>query len=186
MMDVYTSGNKLKIRALAITTDKENKENTEYVPVKAKAGYRAGYNDPEFIASLPKYSIPNVPGNGTYRIFPISGDSMLPIPDNSDVVGHYIEDWRGIKPATPCILILDGVNDFVFKLVTLQEHRNVLLESLNKNYKPYTIHATDILEVWQFYAYQTRQFPEPPAELQMMANTINEILSEVKILKERK
>ena len=38
--DVYMTGSKLRV--LAITVDKNNKENTEYVPVKAKAGYMAG------------------------------------------------------------------------------------------------------------------------------------------------
>src|SRR5690625_1037354 len=37
--DVYMTGS--KIRVLAISTDKQNNENAEYVPVKAKAGYRS-------------------------------------------------------------------------------------------------------------------------------------------------
>src|SRR6202000_291490 len=41
--DVYMTGS--KIRVLAITVNSDNRENTEYVPVKAKAGYMAGYND---------------------------------------------------------------------------------------------------------------------------------------------
>ncbi|HEY3389742.1 MAG TPA: helix-turn-helix transcriptional regulator, partial [Prolixibacteraceae bacterium] len=43
--DVYIRGGNLRV--LAISVDKSNNENVEYVPVKAKAGYMAGYNDPE-------------------------------------------------------------------------------------------------------------------------------------------
>lgn len=76
--DVYMRGGNLRV--LAISVDKGNQENVEYVPIKAKAGYLSGYNDPEFIASLPRFSLPNLPRQGTYRIFPTVGDSMLPIP----------------------------------------------------------------------------------------------------------
>lgn len=38
--DVYVKGGKLRV--LAITVDKENRENAEYVPISAKAGYRTG------------------------------------------------------------------------------------------------------------------------------------------------
>ncbi|MNR31246.1 hypothetical protein D3C85_1487450 [compost metagenome] len=74
------------LRVLAITVDRDNKENTEHVPVKAQGGYRAGHNDPEFIVTLPKFNFPNLPKGGSYRMFPTSGDSMLPIPEGSDVI----------------------------------------------------------------------------------------------------
>src|SRR5690606_40737116 len=55
--DVYIKGGNLRV--LAISVDKSNNENVEYVPVKAKAGYASGgYNDPEYIAGLPKFSMP--------------------------------------------------------------------------------------------------------------------------------
>jgi transcriptional regulator with XRE-family HTH domain len=50
--DIYLQGGNLRV--LAITVDKDNKENMEYIPVKARAGYQAGYNDPEFLAALPR------------------------------------------------------------------------------------------------------------------------------------
>ncbi|MGC9354693.1 MAG: helix-turn-helix domain-containing protein, partial [Mariniphaga sp.] len=40
--DVYIRGGNLRV--LAISVDRSNNENVEYVPVKAKAGYMAGYN----------------------------------------------------------------------------------------------------------------------------------------------
>ena len=111
--DVYIMGS--KIRVLAISVDKENRENAEYVPVSAKAGYRSGLTDPEYIASLPKFNMPTFPKFGTFRTFPVSGDSMLPVPDKSNVTGRFLENWKEIKPNTLCILILNGTDDFVFK-----------------------------------------------------------------------
>ena len=63
---------------LAITVDSEGRENVELVPQKAAAGYLNGYADPEFISELPKFHLPILPTNATYRAFEISGDSMLP------------------------------------------------------------------------------------------------------------
>ena len=171
--DVYLSGGQLRV--LAITVDKTNKENVEYVPVKAKAGYASGHNDPDFIAALPKYSIPNLPKGGTFRIFPISGDSMLPIPDGSEIIGKYVQDWRQIKPKTACIVILRGVNDFVFKLVTVNTDQTVLLESLNTTYKPYAVDAADVLEVWQFYSYQSKEMPEAMTDMQEVKSILQEL-----------
>lgn len=146
---------------LAISVDKSNNENVEFVPVKAKAGYASGgYSDPEYIAGLPRFSIPNLPRNGTYRIFPITGDSMLPVPDGSEVTGRFIEDWRALKPDTPCVVVLRGNQDFVFKLVTVTGDGVLRLRSLNPVYEPYEVPAEDVLEVWQFYSFTSREMPE--------------------------
>jgi transcriptional regulator with XRE-family HTH domain len=161
--DVYMTGS--NIRVLAITVDKNNKENTEYVPIKAKAGYRSGYNDPEFIATLPKFTLPNLPKSGTFRMFPTSGDSMLPIPENSDIIAQYAEDWKQLKPDTPCIVILKGDQDFVFKLVTVGDDQTVLLKSLNSLYEPYVVEAGDILEIWKYFSHQTSTLPKGETDL---------------------
>ncbi|MGD9929323.1 MAG: XRE family transcriptional regulator [Mangrovibacterium sp.] len=161
--DVYIRGGNLRV--LAISVDRSNNENVEYVPVKAKAGYMAGYNDPEFIASLPKYSLPNLPADGTFRIFPSTGDSMLPVPESSDIIAQYVPDWTIIKADTPCIVILKGQQDFVFKLVTVNADGTILLKSLNPVYKPYAVVTDDVLEIWRFYAYTSREFPEAQPEM---------------------
>ena len=175
--DVYMRGT--NIRVLAITVDKNNKENTEYVPVKAKAGYRAGYNDPQFLATLPKFSLPNLPKNGTYRMFPTTGDSMLPIPEGSDVIAQYVQDWKSLKPATPCIVILKEEQDFVFKLVTVQEDGKLLLQSLNKRYEPYYVDGEEVLEIWKYYKHQTDTFPRAATDLEELKELILDIRSSI-------
>lgn len=56
----------------------------------------------------------NLLWGGTYRMFPTTGDSMLPIPEGSDVVARYVQDWKTLKPDRHCIVILKGEQDFVF------------------------------------------------------------------------
>lgn len=177
----YISGKKMRL--LSISVNGENEENLEYIPIKAKAGYIAGHADPQFIAGLPKFTMPNLP-EGTFRMFPIVGDSMLPIPSGSEIIGSYIEDWRDIKPQTPCVLILDGEQDFVFKLVTL-ENEYFLLESLNPMYRPYTVGISGVLEIWQFHSYNSREMPEPLSEIKQVKNVVDEILSDLKSIKKK-
>lgn len=151
--DAYITGSKLRV--LAITTDKEGKENIEFVPVKAKAGYVAGYNDPEFINRLPKFHLPHLPRDKTFRMFPITGDSMLPFKEGDFIIAEYIRDWFTVKNNTLCVVILKGTQDFVFKKVTnsLKQNRELCLSSLNDLYKPYSVKAEDILELWQYHSY---------------------------------
>ncbi|MFC0319897.1 MULTISPECIES: XRE family transcriptional regulator [Olivibacter] len=170
----YINGKNLRVLSITVTPD--NKENMEYVPVKAKAGYAAGHADPEFLAALPKFSLPNLPAGGTYRMFPTTGDSMLPIPEGSDVVARYVQDWKTLKPDSLCIVILKGERDFVFKQVTLQGDGTVLLRSLNKNYAPYTVRVDEVLEIWQYVKHQTDKLPEAGTDLQ----EIRQLLLDVK------
>ena len=171
--DVYIRGGNLRV--LAISVDRSNNENIEYVPVKAKAGYMAGYNDPEFIATLPKYSFPNLPAQGTFRIFPSTGDSMLPVPENSDIIAQYVADWTTIKTETPCIVILKGQQDFVFKMVKVNTNGTILLKSLNPTYEPYTVDTGDVMEIWRFYAYTSREFPEARSEMATVLTAIKDL-----------
>ncbi|WP_321286237.1 helix-turn-helix domain-containing protein [uncultured Sunxiuqinia sp.] len=175
--DVYIRGGNLRV--LAISVDKSNNENVEYVPIKAKAGYMAGYNDPEFIAALPKYSIPNLPNQGTFRIFPSTGDSMLPVPEGSDIIAQYVADWSTLKTDTPCIVILKGQQDFVFKMVSVNSDGNILFKSLNPEYKPYTVESGNIMEIWQFYAYTSREFPEARPEMETILTAIKKLEEKV-------
>lgn len=150
--DIDVTGQKLRL--LTVSVDKEGKENIEMVPVKAQAGYTSDYGDTEFIASLPKFSLPFLPQDRTYRSFQIKGDSMLPIPEGAWVTGSYIQNWHSIKDGTPCVIVTrdEGI---VFKLVynQLKKNETLLLVSTNRIYKPYELAANKIAEVWQFETY---------------------------------
>lgn len=67
-----------------------------FVPVKAAAGYLAGYADAEFIDELNTFTLPMLSG-GNYRAFEIIGDSMLPTPSGSIIVGEKTESLDEAK-----------------------------------------------------------------------------------------
>lgn len=157
-------GNAASVRVLSITVDGDDKENIELVPVKASAGYLNGYSDPEYIAELPKFSLPMF-RQGTYRAFEIKGDSMLPLSSGSVVIAEYVENWSEIKPGQTYVVISrdEGV---VYKRIAFKykEDKGLKLVSDNRSYEPYWVAANDILEVWKAKAYISTQLPEPTPE----------------------
>lgn len=184
--DAYARGT--KIRILATTVNADNDDNAEFVPVKAKAGYTSGYGDPDFIASLPHFSLPQLPKNRKHRMFPTTGDSMSPVPEGAYVVGEYVEDWKSLKDRTPCVVVTreDGI---VFKLVTPRAggaSKALLLESLNSIYAGYEVALADVLELWCFKGYLSETMPEAEEPMEEVARAVWEIRADVKKLVRRK
>src|ERR1035438_1589336 len=132
----YIKGDNLRV--LATTVDYTNTENVELVPLKAVAGYTNGYSDPEFIRTLPVFQIPFLSRDRKYRTFQITGDSMLPIKENSYIIAEFVQNWYELKDGAGYIILTqdDGI---VFKIVfsAIKTKRKLLLKSLNPAYKPY-------------------------------------------------
>ena len=75
-----------------------------FVPVKAAAGYLAGYSDPEYIDELNTFTLPML-APGTYRAFEIVGDSMLPTPSGSIIIGEMTGNIEDVKSNQTYIII---------------------------------------------------------------------------------
>lgn len=152
------------LRILSISVDQHDRENIELVPVKASAGYLNGYADPEFISELPKFSLP-ILKQGTFRAFEIKGDSMLPLPSGTIIIGEYVENWQDLKQGETYVIVSrsEGV---VYKRVgsKFKENKGLKLISDNPVYEPYTIPAEDVVEIWKAKAYISTEFPEVTPE----------------------
>jgi len=167
MSDEELKGQQVKkkdspLKILAITVDENENEFIDLVPQKASAGYTNGFADPEYLEELPKFRLPILPGNGSYRAFEITGDSMLPMQPGTIVVGKYIEDLSSVRNGKTYILITrtDGV---VYKRLFnyVEENGKLYLVSDNKFYSPYEIEAGEVLEVWEATAYISTNLPDP-------------------------
>ncbi|MBT3383924.1 MAG: LexA family transcriptional regulator [Prolixibacteraceae bacterium] len=151
--DVDVTGRKLRL--LTISVDSEGKENIEMVPVKAQAGYTNSYGDLEFISTLPKFKLPFLPADKTYRSFQIKGDSMLPVTEGSWVTCSFVENWEQIKNGKACVVVTKD-EGIVFKLVyNYLSKRILLLVSINPNYSPFEIPISQVLEIWQFETWNS-------------------------------
>lgn len=183
--DFDISGTRLRI--LATTVNQENEENVELVPVKAKAGYTAGYADPDFIKVLPAFNLPFLSPNKKYRSFPISGDSMPPVSNGAFVTGEYLQNWNLIRNGHPYIVVTQD-EGIVFKVLynRIEEDGTILLCSTNPMYQPYTVKVNDILEIWKFVNYINPTFEEPAnTESDDVGPALRVIQREIGMIKEK-
>ncbi len=176
--DIDIGGNRLRVLTTSVNSD--NEENIELVSEQAKAGYRTGYADPDYIKVLPTFQMPFLSKQKKYRTFPISGDSMPPVNEGSYVTGEYIQNWNMIKSGYPYILLTkeDGI---VFKVVEnqLDDKRSLLLSSTNPMYDPYEVPISEIVEVWKFVNYISPEMPEPNLSRDQLVDTVLNLQREV-------
>ena len=181
--DTFVTGSRLRV--LATTVDSDNRENIEAVPIRAKAGYKRGFSDPEYISKLPSFQLPILLSDRKYRMFQISGDSMLPIPDGSWVIGEFVENWYNIRDGQACVLLTldEGI---VFKLVysQLKKHKKLVLKSMNTTYDPYEINVNEVREVWKFCNYISSELPESFASKEDLYTKVHSMELEMKSIKE--
>ena len=156
-----------------------------FVPVKAAAGYLAGFADPEFIDELNTFTLPMLTG-GDYRAFEIVGDSMMPTPSGSVIVGEKVENLDEIKSNNTYVVIskTDGI---VYKRMmknTRQKNRFTLVSD-NPAYQPYTVGAEDILEVWQAQMILSKANQQQRWDVNQLAGLVNDLQQQVSVLKKR-
>lgn len=182
--DVFLTGSDLRV--LATTVDRDNEENIEMVSEKAKAGYRTGFADPEYIKVLPAFQMPFLSKQKKYRSFQVSGDSMLPIPEGAWVTCEFLQNWHLIQNRHAYVIhtLDDGV---VFKVVEnlISKEGKLRLHSLNPAYEPYDVHVNNIREVWKFVHYISSEMPDGGVSNMVLARQVNRLRADVEALKQK-
>jgi transcriptional regulator with XRE-family HTH domain len=157
----------------------------QFVPVKAAAGYLAGYADPEFIDELNTFTLPMLaPGN--YRAFEIIGDSMLPTPSGSVIVGEKVDNLDEVKTSNTYVVI-SRQEGIVYKRIVKngRSKSKLTLVSDNPAYQPYHVDAEDVLEVWQAQMIITRASQQNKWDVNQLANLVTNLQEQVSTLKKR-
>ena len=156
-----------------------------FVPVKAAAGYLAGYADTDFIDELNTFTLPML-APGSYRAFEIVGDSMLPTPSGSVIVGEKVENLDSVKNSNTYIVIsrTDGI---VYKrLMKNNRSKNkITLVSDNPAYQPYQVNAEDIMEVWQAQMVISKANVQQRWDVNQLASVVSNLQEQVSTLKKK-
>jgi transcriptional regulator with XRE-family HTH domain len=176
-------------RVLSTVVDTQNEERVSIVPLKASAGYLNGLADPEFVAELPHFAIPvaEMSHGHSYRVFQIKGDSMLPVPSGAYIFCDYVESFSGIRNGKTYVVITanDGV---VYKRVFnhVDDDGTLLLKSDNEAYDPYTVHASEVLELWQAIGFLTFDLPEPhKIDVEALSSMVMKLQADVRNIKSK-
>ena len=177
LKDLSQAGESYLERRRKLKMLKDDRAVIHFVPVKAAAGYLAGYNDPEFVDELNTFALPML-SPGDYRAFEIIGDSMLPTPSGSVVVGEKVENLDAIKNDQPYIVVsrTDGI---VYKRINKSAGKvkamTLTLISDNPNYPPYTVKPEEISEIWAAKMVISKPVEKPVWDINQLAHAVNSL-----------
>jgi len=156
-----------------------------FVPVKAAAGYLASYADNEFIDELNTFTLPMLSG-GHYRAFEIIGDSMLPTPSGSIIVGEKIEGAADIKN-NQAYIVVSRNEGIVYKRVEKNNKlkNKLTLVSDNPQYQPYQVNTDDVVELWAAQMVISKVSMQQRWDMNSLASMVNNLQSQVSTLKKK-
>ncbi len=168
-----------------VMVNENNEDLIEVIPdnYRAAAGYLSGRPDDEYTGNLETIRLP-YKVDGKLRAFPIKGDSMLPIPSGSYVIGKFVERTSELKSGKLYIIVTKEP-EIVFKRVYNQIQKNglLLMESLNPFYQPYTIPADQIMQAWQYVAYISNDEPSDTLiSMQQVMDKLEEISKKIETI----
>jgi Predicted transcription factor, homolog of eukaryotic MBF1 len=156
-----------------------------FVPVKAAAGYMAGYADPEFIDELNTFTLPMLTG-GNYRAFEIIGDSMMPTPSGSVIVGEKVDQLEDLKNNNTYIIVSRNEGIVYKRVLKSNRSKNKLtLVSDNPSYQPYSVNAEDVVELWQAQVVIAKANTQQRWDVNQLASVVNNLQQQVSSLKKR-
>jgi transcriptional regulator with XRE-family HTH domain len=157
----------------------------QLVPVKAAAGYLAGYADPEFLDELNTFTLPML-APGTYRAFEIVGDSMLPTPSGSVIVGEKVDDLEEVKSNQTYIVVSRNEGIVYKRVMKNNKSRNKLtLVSDNTAYQPYQVNSDDVIEVWKATMIISKANTQQRWDVNQLANLVSNLQDQVSTLKKK-
>lgn len=157
-----------------------------FVPVKAAAGYLNGYADDEFIDELNTFTLPML-GGGEYRAFEIIGDSMLPTPSGSVIVGQRTGNDLDEIRNNHAYIVVSRTEGIVYKRILKHEEARdkVTLVSDNPSFQPYQVRAADILEIWQAQMVISKVAVQQRWDMGQLASMVSSLQQEVSTLKRK-
>jgi phage repressor protein C with HTH and peptisase S24 domain len=156
-----------------------------FVPVKAAAGYLAGYADSEFIDELNTFTLPMLSG-GNYRAFEIIGDSMLPTPSGSIIVGEKVDSMDDVKNNTAYIVISRNEGIVYKRIVKNNKLKNKLsLVSDNPSFQPYQVNTEDVIELWLAQVVIGKVASQQRWDVNSLANLVTNLQDQVSTLKKK-
>ncbi len=163
----------------------EERNVIHFVPVKAAAGYLASYADSEFIDELNTFTLPMLSG-GNYRAFEIIGDSMLPTPSGSIIVGEKVETVDDVKNNNAYIVVSRN-EGIVYKRVVKNNKTKAKLSLVSDNptYQPYQVNTEDIVEFWAAQVVIGKVATQQRWDVNSLANLVNNLQDQVSTLKKK-
>lgn len=144
-----------ELRILTVVTDQDNDERILHIPNSAQADYVQEMGNPDFVQSLPTYSLPPLADKQAQRSFDVCGDDMEPTFFEGDkVVCRFLDpnQWEtGIKNQHVYVVVSKSAVQIKRVRNELKEHKRLVLISDNNFYESTGLDLADIQEIWQVH-----------------------------------
>jgi transcriptional regulator with XRE-family HTH domain len=167
-----------------VSVDLAGTELIDVVPAthRAQAGYLNDFSDPSYIQSLPKINWDlGTYESGTKRIFQIAGDSMLPIPSQSFILGTK-KNYDEVVNDQAYIIVTD--HDILFKRIQ-KDGDALLLISDNSLYPPQKIKADAVQQYWKAIKVIMEVPTKPTISVYDMQETLQDTNKKVNMVLDR-
>lgn len=167
-----------------ISTNNSGNENIIHVPVRARAGYLTGYGDPEFVETLPAYTLPGL-HDKSFRSFEVEGLSMRPTLQPRDwVVGEWVENVMNIRDNRIHIVVTKNDGVLIKRVLNrISERGKIYLKSdtiqNRADYPTIEMDPSDVAEIWYARMRFGTDFSEP-SEVFTKINDLEIQMMEVK------
>ena len=123
---------------------------------------------------------------GQYRAFEIIGDSMLPTPSGSVIVGEKVEDLEDVKNSNTYVVLSKNEGVVYKRIIKNNRVKNkITLLSDNPQYEPYNVNAEDVLEVWKAVYILQKANMGPRWDVNQLAGIVNNLQEQVTSLKRK-
>jgi phage repressor protein C with HTH and peptisase S24 domain len=121
---------------------------------------------------------------GNYRAFEIVGDSMLPTPSGSVIVGEKVEDLHEVKPQHTYIVV-SRKEGIVYKRVMKEKEaaHQLTLVSDNPDYQPYHIESEDVLEMWKASLVISKANTQQRWDVNQLASMVSNLQEQINTMK---
>ena len=123
---------------------------------------------------------------GNYRAFEIIGDSMLPTPSGSVIVGEKIEDFDEVKTNNTYVVISKN-GGIVYKRINKNNKvkTRLTLVSDNPQFEPYQLDAEDVIEVWKAQMVITKANTQQRWDVNQLAGMVSNLQEQVSSMKKK-
>jgi SOS-response transcriptional repressor LexA len=123
---------------------------------------------------------------GNYRAFEIIGDSMMPTPSGSIIVGEKVDNSEDVKNDQAYIVVSRHEGIVYKRIVRNNRSKNKLtLVSDNPQYQPYQVNAEDVVELWQAQMVISKVSAQQRWDMNSLASMVNNLQSQVTTLKKK-
>ncbi len=173
-----------------VTVDQKGNDNIVFVPIKARAGYLNGYEDPEYVETLPTFRLPGL-ANNTYRMFEVEGPSMTPNLQHGDkIIAEWVEDLNSLKDNHVYVIVHTGGVAVKRVINRYKETGKFYLKSdtiaHRAEYPVLEIDPADIKEAWYGKLKLSTDFTEPAEVYHRLADLETDVMEMKRYFKDNK